>query len=83
MTRAGVKYAVLDTERVWTTKHYSRLSKVQIMGVGSDMIDRHDEGWTRWLGDEVFLPWINDYEQEATPSSSSTSSSTSSSESQS
>jgi hypothetical protein len=46
VVRGGVSYTMLETERIWTLKHYSQLSKVQIMGVGSDLIDRKWEGWT-------------------------------------
>jgi hypothetical protein len=26
--------------------------------VGSDMIDMWEEGWTKWLAEEVFYPFI-------------------------
>jgi hypothetical protein len=29
------------------------------MNVGSEMIDLHEDGWTKWLAEEVFLPFID------------------------
>lgn len=54
------KYVTVDVKRTWTVKSFKQLRKVQIMNVGSELIDLHEDGWTKWLANEIFLPFIEE-----------------------
>lgn len=30
------------------------------MGVGAELIDKYEDGWTKWLAEEFFKPFIDE-----------------------
>ena len=53
------KMIEVTKKRTWTIKTFRNLRKVQILGVGADMIDNWKDGWTKWLAEEVFKPFMD------------------------